>query len=43
MILDVFHCEISNKDINDFINDYEIIENFDEKEDNIATSKKVEV
>lgn len=35
--------EENNKDINDFINDYEIIENFDEKEDNIATSKKVEV
>ena len=32
-----------NKDQNDFINDYEIIENFDENEENVATSKKVEV
>ena len=28
---------------NDLFNDYEIIENFNEKDENVATSKKVEV
>ena len=32
-----------NKEQNDVFNDYEIIENFDENEQNVATSKKVEV
>ena len=31
-----------NKEQNDVFNDYEIIENFDENEQNVATSKKVE-
>ena len=30
-------------DNNDLFNDYEIIENYNEKDENIATSKKVEV
>ncbi len=35
--------EKNEKDNNDLFNDYEIIENFNEKDENVATSKKVEV